>query len=444
VGDGSGVVWFNAPGLEVLGVSDDGVEVTIAVETTATVVGSPGCWSRARAKDRRWVTLRDAPLPDRAVRLRWRKRIWSCPESACDVRTWTEQHDLAEPRRVLTRRAARWAAGRVAAVEATPASLARGFGLSWSTAWTAVRRLGQAAVEDPARVGPVTMIGFDETVLSPESRRRRRRFVTAVVDVETSQILDVFEGRDAKDLRAWMARQPKARLAGVEVVSVDPHEGYRSAILAPNPDTNTPSPLAEVTVVVDPFHIVRLANAAVTKTRRRVQHETLGHRGWAGDPLYRVRKLLLRGAERLDENACKRLHDALAAGDPDDAVSDAWTAKEKVRDIYRTDDPAEAARIINELLDWCDHSTTARAELATLAKTIRRWRTEILAHQSTGASNGPVEAANLLIKQVKRSGRGSRNPANYRLRILLAGGQNPTCKTQPVTSIRTRRPRLVA
>ena len=38
------------------------------------------------------------------------------------------------------------------------------------------------------------------------------------------------------------------------------------------------------------------------------------------------------------------------------------------------------------------------------------------------ASNGPVEAANLLIKQVKRAGRGFRNVANYRLRILLAGG----------------------
>ena len=172
MGDGRGVVWFNAPGLEVLGVSDDGVEVTIAVETTATVVSCPGRGSRVRAKDRRWVTLRDAPCSDRAVRLRWRKRIWSCPDSACAVRTWTEQHDLAEPRRVLTRRAARWAAGRVAAVEATPESIARGFGLSWSTAWTAVRRLGQAAVEDPARVGPVTMIGFDETVRRSCHRRR--------------------------------------------------------------------------------------------------------------------------------------------------------------------------------------------------------------------------------------------------------------------------------
>lgn len=58
-----------------------------------------------------------------------------------------------------------------------------------------------------------------------------------------------------------------------------------------------------------------------------------------------------------------------------------------------------------------------------------------LRDHSTGASNGPVEAANLLIKQVKRSGRGFRNFDNYRLRIL---------QTSAVTSIRTRRPRLVA
>jgi hypothetical protein len=86
----------------------------------------------------------------------------------------------------------------------------------------------------------------------------------------------------------------------------------------------------------------------------------------------------------------------------------------------------------------------AGPELRRLAKTLKRWRNEIVAHHTTGASNGPVEAANLLIKQVKRSGRGFRNFDNYRLCILLAGGQSPLRETQPVTSIRPRRPRLVA
>ena len=118
-------------------------------------------------------------------------------------------------------------------------------------------------------------------------------------------------------------------------------------------------------------------------------------------------------------------------------------AEEKVRAVYATDAPATAGAALDDAIDWCT-APEAGPELARLAKTLRRWRTQILAHHATGASNGPVEAANLLIKQVKRSGRGLRNAANYRLRILLAGGVNPTCKTQPVTSIRPRRPRLVA
>ena len=439
----SGAVWFGAPGFEVLDVVASGDELVIEVQTTAGVVGCSQCGARARAKDRRWVTLRDAPVGDVAVRVRWRKRIWSCPAPDCPANTWTEMADLAAPRRVLTNRAEVWATNRVAAVEGTPASIARGFGVSWSTVWVAVQRVGTVRVDDPARVGPTVMVGFDETVMQPAHRRRRRRFVTAVVDVATGQILDVFEGRDSADLRAWMAAMPASWLDHIEVVSVDPHEGYRSAVTNPHPATGLASPLADVTVVVDPFHIVRLANAAVTRARQRVQQDTLEHRGWKGDPLYDIRRLLLVGAERLDQRGWQRIHAALDAGDPDGQVQDAWVAKEKVRAVYATDDPDVAEAALDDAIDWCT-SPEAGPELARLAKTLRRWRHQILAHHTTGASNGPVEAANLLIKQVKRSARGFRNTNNYRLRILLAGGTNPVCKTQPVTSIRPRRPRLVA
>ncbi len=147
------------------------------------------------------------------------------------VRTWTETSELAGARRVLTTRGC--ARGRPTgsrALEGTPASIARQFGVSWSTVWAAVERAGRAQVEDPDRVGPTAMVGFDETVMQPAHRRRRRRFVTAVVDVGTGQILDVFEGRNAVDLRIWLADQPPAWRAQVQVVSVDPHEGYRSAL----------------------------------------------------------------------------------------------------------------------------------------------------------------------------------------------------------------------
>ena len=122
---------------------------------------------------------------------------------------------------------------------------------------------------------------------------------------------------------------------------------------------------------------------------------------------------------------------------------DTWVAKEKVRSIYLTDDPDGAAQLLDDATAWRSEPESG-PELGRLAKTLRRWRRETLAHHDTGASNGPVEAANLLINQVKRSGRGFRNINNYRLRILLAGGANPACDTGTVASIRPRRPRLVA
>lgn len=83
-----------------------------------------------------------------------------------------------------------------------------------------------------------------------------------MTDVGTGQILDVFEEHDAADLRAWMGRIPLSWSASVEVVSVHPHEGYRSAVINPHPVTQRASPLADVTVVADSFHLVRLANQA--------------------------------------------------------------------------------------------------------------------------------------------------------------------------------------
>ena len=179
--------------------------------------------------------------------------------------------------------------------------------------------------------------------MQPSHRRRRRRFITAVVDIATGQILDVFEGRDAEDPRFWLADRPVEWLAGVHVVSVDPHEGYRSAVLRPDA-AGRPGPLAGVTVVVNPFHVVRLASAAVTACRQRVQQETLEHRGWKGDPLYDVRKLLLLGAERVDEDGWTRIHTAPNAGDPNDEVRDCWVAKEKIRSVCATEDPSAPHR----------------------------------------------------------------------------------------------------
>jgi transposase len=102
-------------------------------------------------------------------------------------------------------------------------------------------------------------------------------------------------------------------------------------------------------------------------------------------------------------------------------VHEAWTAKECLRDLYTLyGQPELAGRWIDGLIKDC---RDARApEVRGVARTLKRWRDQILAWHTTGASNGPTEGLNSIIKKVKRVGAGFRSFANYRLRILLAVG----------------------
>ena len=427
-------------GFRLVGAVEAGGELWQLVETTATIVGCRSCGTRARSKGRRLVRLRDLRVTGRPAVLGWRKRIWRCPDPDCHTVTWTERRDdVAAPRQSMTARARRDVCAQVGRDRRLVAAVAADYGVSWATAWAAVLAYGAEFVDDPARITGVELVGLDETSFRRGNHLRRAAFVSGVVDVAAGRLLDVFEGRDAKDLRGWMAAPERRWLTGVRVVSVDPHEGYRHAIRTLD-DTGRPSPLAHVQLVADPFHIVRLANYHLTRTRQRVQQDTLGRRGWKGDPLYGLRKTLLVAAERLSEPGWARLHAGLAAGDPADEVLDAWLAKEKVRAIYDTSDPGEAARRLEDAIGFCVASDVK--ELHTLVTTLRRWRTEIVAHHATGASNGPTEAINLGVKNIKRTGRGFRNFDNYRLRLLLALGV--TWHPQPVTRMRARRPRTAA
>ena len=169
-----------------------------------------------------------------------------------------------------------------------------------------------------------------------------------------------------------------------------------------------------------------------------MQNETLGHRGRKNDPLYRIRKLLLAGHERLDERGSNRLLLGLRVGDPHDEVLGAWLAKESVRDVYLTEDPAVAATLLDKAIAGCAADDVE--EIRSLGNTLASWRTEILAHHQSGASNGPTEGLNLCVKRIKRCGHGFKRFEHYRLRVLLhAGGVTWPSRPRP-PRIRARPP----
>jgi transposase len=180
--------------------------------------------------------------------------------------------------------------------------------------------------------------------------------------------------------------------------------------------------LPDAVQVADPFHVVRVANTALDECRRRVQNETVGHRGRAPDPLYRARRLLTIAAERLPDDRRDRLVGLLAAGDPKGEVKLCWHAKEVVRQIYDHTDPAVAEQWVDEIIRDFAHPEMP-IEVRRLGRTIRRWRDQIVAWHRSHVSNGPTEAVNNLVKRVKRVAFGMRRFRNYRIRALLYTGQ---------------------
>jgi transposase len=100
----------------------------------------------------------------------------------------------------------------------------------------------------------------------------------------------------------------------------------------------------------------------------------------------------------------------------------AWHAKEVVRSIYDHTDPDLAVEFVARLgTDLQDESCPP--EVRQLGRTITKWRQEIAAWHRAHVSNGPTEAANNLIKVVKRIAFGFTSFRNYRIRSLLYAGR---------------------
>ena len=430
--DATGVAeaMLGLPGFRVLEVDETPAEVVILIETIAELVGCPGCGVVARAHDRMVVEYRDLAAFGRPARLVWDKRRWRCEEPMCRVRSWTESSPQFSARCLLTNRAGAECCRQVGRNARPVTQMAAELGVSWDTVMGAVREHGEPLVDDPERVGEVRALGVDETSWLTATKDHPTLFATGLVDLHAKVVIDVIRGNSAHDLGSWLDRQPPGWLKEIRVVATDLAESYRAGL---------EGRLDYAIRVADPFHVVRLGNRCLDQVRRRVQNRTLGHRGRKADPLYRIRKLMLTGAERLEGAAVDRMLLGIRAGDPDDEVLGAWLAKESVRDVYLSEDPADAELLLDKAIEGCAMDSVD--EVCSLGRTLARWRTEILAHHATGASNGPTEGLNLLIKKVKRAGHGFRSFANYRLRILLhTGGVNWPAQRPPAPHIRTRSP----
>ena len=223
----------------------------------------------------------------------------------------------------------------------------------------------------------------------------------------------------------WLSERSAEFRAGVEFVAIDPAAVYASAI-------RTPGLLPNAQLVVDHFHVVRLANDALTKVRRRVTWDIRDRRGRKIDPEWANRRRLLRARERLSDKSFAKMWNAVVSEDTSSQILSAWIAKEELRTLLSTvrvgGDPHLTRHRLHRFLAWCIDSQIP--ELLTLATTIDEWWPEINAFIATGITNARTEGYNRLVKQVKRVSCGLRNREHSARRIRFHCTRKQRAATQ--------------
>jgi transposase len=199
-----------------------------------------------------------------------------------------------------------------------------------------------------------------------------------------ARLLDMVEGRSKQAFKTWLADRPQEWRDTVEVVAMDGFTGFKTAAAEELPDA---------VPVMDPFHVVRLAGDALDRCRRRVQQAIHGHRGRAGDPLYRARRTLHTGTDLLTDRQRQRI-DKLFATDDHVEVEATWGVYQRMIAAYREPDRTTGRATMVTLINSISHGVPARlTELTTLGRTLKQRAADILAYfDRPGTSNGPTEA----------------------------------------------------
>ena len=411
-------VLFNLPEYDVIEVArDQGGGRRVLISTPVREAACPDCGVlTGRVHQRTTQRVRDVPF-DGLIEVMWIKKRWRCAEDLCAKRTFTEHTTQVPTRARLTTRLKEAittaVAGEVRAVD----RVASQFGVSWPTVQRQITAAALSlALQRRQRPRLATQLGIDEHRFrsvrwfkdDAGGWKRVEPWMITFVDLANGEVLDVVDGRDSAAVAGWLAAQPRWWRRRVQVVAIDPSAAFRSAVRRWLPRAR---------VSVDHFHLVKLGNDMLTNVRRRVSWDLHGRRGRGTDLAWAHRLLLLRGYDTLSIRGRTRLDEVLANDDPTNQISAAWGIKEQLRLLLKTTTLSEATAArakFDQYVAWAQMPEATR-----LKKTIDAWWSEIETFIETRATNAKTEAGNVTIKNIKRTGRGYRSPANYRSRIML-------------------------
>jgi transposase len=266
--------------------------------------------------------------------------------------------------------------------------------LSWDTIKAVVQRRLE---KDYRRIGyrRVKHIAIDELYLG-----RSGKYVTLVVDLDSSRIIWVGHGRGGSALLEFW-RRLKLSGARLKAVAMDMSGAYAASVRERAP---------HAIVTFDRFHVMKLMNERLDALRRELVNEAQGTE--AKKAIKGLRWLLLHRADNLEKDAKKRLQKGLRLNQP---LECAYLLKEKLAELWEQPDGRAGWAYLRE---WCAEAKASGIEqLKAMAKTLLRHARGILSYFRTRLTSGKMEGINRKIRALLASTYGLRDHAYLKLRL---------------------------
>lgn len=222
-------------------------------------------------------------------------------------------------------------------------------------------------------------LGMDETRIAGELR-------CVLTDVGKRRVVDMLPTRDKAAVAAWLRQFPD--LSVVKGLAIDMWRPYKDVAQDMMPG---------LPVVIDKFHIVRMASEALDRVRIRLQKRRKKPE----------RALWLRSKATLNMRKAKLRDKALLnldiwlANEPE--LAEAYRLKEAFYDLF---DLPKAQAVAAFDAFPASIPANLRDDFRKLTTAMRNWRTEILAVFDYPISNAYTEALNGVAKTINRQGRG--------------------------------------
>lgn len=227
------------------------------------------------------------------------------------------------------------------------------------------------------------VLGIDEIYLISKHGGRKEAWCV-VGNIEEGTVMDMMEDRTKPYVTGMLRSLQTPR--NVEVVTMDMHSGYRSAVYETLPNA---------LVVIDKFHIVKMVNDQMDFVRRV-------HCRTAPYQLKKDQKLFLKRRHKLTPRS-KAFVDMWLMEYP--VMLKTYQLKEDFYHLYECPTRAAAERYYE---DW-QKSIPAGTDyngFRMIVETIRRCKKEVFNYFDEPYTNGFIEGVNSAIRAISMQGRG--------------------------------------